>query len=470
MPPGPFPFPWIGNLPDFYFDSSKRFKKLREKYGDIFTVTLFENTVFLNTASLAREARLGHKDDVVALNPESIYPIDIVLGGNDVVFSDYGTAYLFRKRVFKSAMHVFGAGIEQVEERGGHAVNCTLGKIESLKGQPFSPKEIVASAIHTQLWEWITSEKVSLDDPVVKLLLEFGEIVVKQTLEGSFYQFIPFHSYLPIQFNRDIMRAKEIKSMLFPQVFQSHLETYNPGVTRDLTDSFIIAYKKEIAKETGKDIGSIQDVPALMLDVAVAGSDTTSSTIAWFIMYMVLYPEIQEKIHDELDQVVGGVGQLPRWQDVKDLAYLQATICEVLRRASPVPLSGSNTLRDITLAGYHIPKGTMIIFDITQVHLDEKEWPQAEEFKPERFLDDEGKFVGWTKFNAFMPFGLGRRECGGTAFAKIMLFTFTATLFHRLKFELPEGATKPSTESSSGLPVVSSPSNDFKVIARNRVV
>jgi hypothetical protein len=466
MPPGPFPYPLIGNLRDLNFNSSKLFRKLRETYGDIFTVTLGGKCVVVNTASLAREARFGrNKDYVVGASVESIYPFNIILGPNDVAFADYGTPYLFRKRVFKSAMHVFGAGINEAEERGGHAVKSMLEKIDSLKGQPFSPKELIASAILIQLWQWLTSEKVSFEHSNIKLLLEFGEITAKQSVEGTFYHKLPLHSYLPTEFNRSIKRATYIKSSIIPPVFQSHLDTYTPDVIRDMTDSFISAYKKEMEKETSKDIGSINDIRDLMVDVTFAGSDTTSSSLAWFILYMVSYPEVQKKIHDELDQVIGK-DDLPRWQDVKNMPYLQATMCEVMRRSSPVPFTGSNTTRAITLAGYHIPKGTSIFIDLTQIHHDEQEWPQPEEFKPERFLDVEGKFVGWTTLDAFLPFGLGRRECAGIAFAKIMLFTFAATLLHRLRFELPEGAEKPNEEPSS-IALVSSP-GDFKVVARNR--
>ena len=69
-------------------------------------------------------------------------------------------------------------------------------------------------------------------------------------------------------------------------------------VIHDMTDSFINAYKKEMAKETGKDIGSIDDIQNLMVGVVAAGSDSTSSTIVWFILHMVLYPKVQEKIHE----------------------------------------------------------------------------------------------------------------------------------------------------------------------------
>ena len=465
MPPGPFPYPLIGNLPHLSPEFNKPFGNLREKYGDIFTIDLMTRTVVLNTASLAREARLGrNKDEVVGLSAETVYPLDIILC-DDVVFADYGTPYLFRKRVFKSAMHVFGEGINQVEERGGYAVKSTLKKIDSLKGHPFSPKEVTASAILMQLWDWLTSERLTFEHPKIELLLELGALIAKQSTTRSFFHMVPFHSYLPTEFNRNIKRAKDLISSLIPPVFQSHLESYTPGVICDMTDSFISAYKKEIAKESGKDIGCINDIQGLMLDVIFAGSDTTSSSLAWFLLCMVSYPEIQKKIHDELDQTID-IDELPRWQDVQNMPYLQATICEVMRWCTPVPLTVANVLRDITLGSYYIPKRTPVFFNLTRIHCDENEWVQPEEFRPERFLDDEGKFVGWTKHNAFLPFGLGRRECGGITFAKIMLFIFAATLLHRHSFELPEGAEKPNRESGS-LGIVSSPT-DFKVVARKR--
>lgn len=466
LPPGPFPFPWIGNLPILLTNPDKPLRKLRQKYGDIFTMTFVTgNTVVLNTATLAREARLTRKDDVLGLLSECVYPMDIIVGPNDLVYADYGTVYLFRRKVFKSAMHVFGTGIEQAEEHVGYAVRSALDKIELLKGQPFSPKDLAASAILVQLWEWITSKKISFDDPTIKSLFEFRDILVKQSWQSSLYELVPFQSYLPTEFNRNIKQAQNIKEMIFPPEFKAHLNSYIPCVIRDMTDSFISAYEKEIAKESGKDIGSINDIPGLMLDVALAGSDTTSATVTWFILYMVLYPDIQEKIHAELDEVVGS-DRLPRWQDAKYMHYLQATLCEVLRRSSPVPAARANTVRDVTIGGYQIPKGTLVVFSISEIHLDEREWSEPDKFQPKRFLDADGKFVGWTTFHGFMPFNLGRRECVGMTFAKIMMFTFTATLLHQFKIELPDGAGKPSTEPP-GIQIISCP-KDFQVVAKKR--
>ncbi|CAB4026658.1 steroid 17-alpha-hydroxylase 17,20 lyase-like [Paramuricea clavata] len=358
MPPGPFPFPWIGNIPHVISDQVFPFRKLSKEYGEIFTVFMPNGTfVVLNTASLARNARLGTKDDI----PEEIE-----------------------------------------------------------KCQSFSPNKLVQSTIFAQVWEWLTSKKINIDDPIISLFNEMQEIIMNLPREISIYLLIPILGYITNNFNHKLERAKDIRKQLFAHEFSAHRETYTPGVIRDLTDSFISAYEKEISNGTSKDIGSIEDIPDLMLDVVVAGIDTASTTICWFILYTTLHQDIQAKLHKELMTCY-------RW-----LSYSKE---------------------------YERPHKCY------EIHHDPKEWPEPNEFKPERFLDSDGKFVGWTTKHAFMPFGLGRRECLGQLFGKILMFTFASTLLHLYKIELPEGAEKPST-SPIGLHFHHP--KDFTVVAKKR--
>ncbi|CAB4025886.1 steroid 17-alpha-hydroxylase 17,20 lyase-like, partial [Paramuricea clavata] len=111
-------------------------------------------------------------------------------------------------------------------------------------------------------------------------------------------------------------------------------------------------------------------------------------------------------------------------------------------------LVGANAIRDTTIAGYPIPKGTFVGPNLPNVHEDEREWPESDKFKPKRFLDEDGKFVGWNKLHGFMPFNVGRRECPGQTLAGIMMFSFSSMLLHYYKFELPEGAETPITKVS----------------------
>ena len=362
MPPGPFPFPFVGNIPQMLCDPADPFSKLAEKYGDIYTLSFpTGNIVVLNTASLAREARLKKRGDFIGKSPESFYPLDAMLG-DDFGLQDYSPKYVWRKKIFLSGLHQIESRInynKSSTERAVDAVKILLEEIESNEGKPFSPKEYLHASILAQLWKIVTTKKVSTNHPIVKCLLEFNELSAKQALKGTLYQMIPFVSYLPSQFNRDVKRAIEIRESILPSEFKAHIETFQPNLIRDLTDSFISALKKEITKEDGKEVASLEAVPGLMIDVFVAGAETTSSSLAWFILYMVLHKNVQERIHQEIDNVVG-TDRNPELEDAKNMPYLQAALCEVMRIKSVVPLAGTNAIRDTTIASYHIPKGTLV--------------------------------------------------------------------------------------------------------------
>ncbi|CAB4022094.1 steroid 17-alpha-hydroxylase 17,20 lyase-like [Paramuricea clavata] len=400
-----------------------------------------DKTVVLNCASLVREARLGKLENVSGKAPGCIYLWHEIFG-KDLITTDYSPELRFRRRVFKSAIHVFGAGIEQVSERAGHSVNIAIKEIDSHEGKPFSPRGILESSILVQLWEWLTSKKLQLNDSVIKS-----------------------PSYLPTQTNRDIKRAKHIRNTVFPKEYHAQKEAYSPGVIRNLTDSFISCYEKEITKEANQDIGSMDDTAGLMCDVTFAGSDTTSSSLAWLFLYMVSYPDIQEKVHKELDVVVGS-DRLPSWKDVRNMPYLQATLWEVQRVSGMMVVIGTSAIRDMTIGGYDVPKGTFVAVNLAKLHHDEREWPEPEKFKPERFLDSDGQFVGWNKLNGFLLFSIRRRQCAGQPLAKIMLFTFASILLHYYKIELPEGEKIPSTEVSEAA-LIRRP-KDFKIVAKKR--
>lgn len=466
LPPGPFPLPFIGNTLQMLSDPKNPFSKLVKKYGDIFT---FYHTagvvVVLNNARLIREARVGKKDDLSGRSPEYMYPFTEISGTDDVILSDYSTAYLFRRKVFKSAMHVFGSGIEKVEDRARQAVEKAIEEIDRKHGQPFCPKEPLERAILVQIWEWLSSKTEPLNGPTIHTLRKHLETITDIGYQSPLYHLFPFLRYFPTQFRRNIKRAQETVQSIFIPEFQAHQKTYTPGVVRDLTDSFIVAYEKEFARETGKKIGSIEDIPNLMTNVLLGGSGTTSASIAWLILYMALHEDIQQNIHDEIDKIIGNE-RLPHLQDAPNMPYLQSTLCEIQRISGVLVSSSSNATRDILIDEYKIPKGTLVLINLKHAHLDEREWPEPNEFKPERFLDSDGKFVGWTKLHGFIPFGLGRRECPGSSLAKIMMFTFAATLLHRYKFELPKGSEIPSTEAYFVSAVVKP--KDYEVMAKPR--
>ena len=469
MPPGPFPLPLIGNIFQVGRDVVSSFDKLWTKYGDVYTISFpFGTAVVVNSVELAREALVTKGDDFAGRPSDSMYPADIIFEGRDIFSVDYGPAFLFRRKAFRSALHLFGAGLEQAEGRMDHAVEDLLQEIERMEGRPFSPIKYISSAVVSEMWSWLTSKKCSFSHPTVNSLLEFNEKATVLGAQGSLYQVIPWLKYLPTNFKKNLNDLSNIKKKIFVPELQAHLESYKPGIIRDVIDGFLSEYMKDMGKGTAEDVGSIEDVTLLMLDVMGPGTETSSSILAWFILYMLLNQNVQDKIHAELDIVVGR-DRLPRWQDAPNLPYLQATLCEVIRHSSFIPIFPPHgAIRDTTIDGYSIPKGTSVFFNIHRLHQDLKQWPESKSFKPERFLDEDGTFVGWSKLPSFFPFGYGRRACPGEALGKMQLFKLASGLMHRFKFEKAPEEAKPTLEHS-GFAFVICP-KDYKVAAIKRIV
>jgi cytochrome P450 len=157
----------------------------------------------------------------------------------------------------------------------------------------------------------------------------------------------------------------------------------------------------------------------------------------------VLHPDIQAKVHAELDDVVGR-DVMPKWEDKTRLPYLNATIAETLRMSCVVALAVPHKASvDSTLAGYRIPKGTTLLLNVWAMHYDENEWENPHVFDPTRFLDDQGRFLHGLGTLSYLPFGAGRRVCVGDALVKQELFIVISRLMHEFTFEIPPDSPPP---------------------------
>lgn len=355
---------------------------------------------------------------------------------------------MFRRKVVSTALHVFGKGIENVETRVSDEVDRLVTWIEAKNGQAFSPQYQVTFTIMNNISEWLLSKRYDLHDPMVEKLFDFNEKLLKVSRQGSYYQFLPFMKYLPTEFMKEYREIIKFREEFFTSHFNYHRGTYNPSVVRDITDALIAAYETEKERDRGKDFGKIEDIKFLMMDILLATTDTTSSIVTWLILFMVLNEEVQDKVYKELLDVVGE-DRPPCWNDMPNLHYLKATICEVMRLSAFGPLDVPHkAIRDSTINGYHIPKGTTILFNFWRIHLDPRDWKEPDLFNPKRFLDENGKFVGWDALKCFRPFGEGRRMCLGHALGKMQLLIVASKLLYRFKLKVPPGKPTPTLEGT----------------------
>ncbi|GFR69068.1 cytochrome P450 2U1 [Elysia marginata] len=263
---------------------------------------------------------------------------------------------------------------------------------------------------------------------------------------------------------RYIQCHHDLDAMFSDPFIMQKTKEYEEG--GDALDNFISAYvherrrKEQNGETTSMDGGHLR---RLLGNLFIAGSETTATTMLWFMLYMLHYPHIQEKIFAELEEKVG-YNRRPTMQDKPRLPYLNAVIMETQRRASIAPFSLSRLCTaDVTLQGYVIPRGTRVVTNLDSVLLDEVTWGDPFNFRPERFLDQYG---GLLHPEEFVPFSMGRRVCLGESLAKMELFLFLAALVQRFRLLPSESGQPPPQRAQFG---VTCPPEPFKLKFIERV-
>ena len=145
-----------------------------------------------------------------------------------------------------------------------------------------------------------------------------------------------------------------------------------------------------------------------MASIFLAGHETTAITLGWALWLLEKHPEVEAKLHAELDQVLGG--RAPAFEDVPKLAYTRAVIDETLRLYPPVHAFTRQALGDDEIGGRKIPAGSFVTISSWVLHRHTLWWDEPEVFKPERFLPGAAQKI---EQRAYIPFGAGGRICLG---------------------------------------------------------
>nr|UOU03281.1 cytochrome P450 4V23/24-1 [Brachionus rubens] len=161
------------------------------------------------------------------------------------------------------------------------------------------------------------------------------------------------------------------------------------------------------------------------------GHDTTAAAASWACQLLGSHPEIQKKVHDEIDSVFGQSDRALTNDDLKELKYLDLVIKETLRLFPSVPFFGREISEDCTIGGYKVLKGQSAIILAYMIHRDEKYYPDPEKFDPDRFLPENLKD---RHPYAYIPFSAGRRNCIGQRFAQMEEKVLLANILR--KFEI----------------------------------
>ncbi|MBN3305066.1 CP1B1 protein, partial [Amia calva] len=437
--PGPFAWPVVGNAMQLGQMPHLSFSRLAKKYGNIFQIKLGCNDiVVLNGETAIKQALIQHGAEFAG-RPNFV-SFQNISGGKSMVFGSYSGLWKVHRRIAQSTIRAFSSANSQTKKAfEQHVVGEALDLIQvflrlSADGCYFEPARKLTVASANVICALCFGKRYGHDDLEFTTLLgrvdKFGETVGA----GSLVDVMPWLQAFPNPVRSIYHNFKELNKEFFEfvkdKVFQ-HRETYDPEVTRDMSDAFIAVIEHGTDNENRLSTGHVE---ATVTDLVGAGQDTISTAMQWIMLILLKYPHIQTKLQEQIDKVVGR-DRLPTIEDKGSLAYLEAFIYETMRFTSFVPMTiPHSTTSDVTIDGLHIPKDTVVFVNQWSVNHDEKKWKDPHVFDPSRFLDEDG-MIDRDLTSSVMIFSIGKRRCIGDQIAKVQIFLFTAILIHQCSFE-----------------------------------
>ncbi|CAH8270428.1 unnamed protein product [Arabidopsis lyrata] len=455
LPPGPNPWPIIGNLPHMGPKPHRTLAAMVSTYGPILHLRLgFVDVVVAASKSVAEQFLKIH-DANFASRPPNSGAKHMAYNYQDLVFAPYGQRWRLLRKI--SSVHLFSAkALEDFKHVRQEEVGTLTRELARVGTKPVNLGQLVNMCVVNALGREMIGRRLFGADADHKAD-EFRSMVTEMmALAGVFNigDFVPSLDWLDLQGVAGKMKRLHKR---FDAFLSSILEEHEMnGQDQKHTDmlSTLISLK---GTDLDGDGGSLTDteIKALLLNMFTAGTDTSASTVDWAIAELIRHPDIMNKAREELDSVVGRDRPVNE-SDISQLPYLQAVIKENFRLHPPTPLSLPHIASEsCEINGYHIPKGSTLLTNIWAIARDPDQWSDPLTFKPDRFLpggEKSGVDVKGSDFE-LIPFGAGRRICAGLSLGLRTIQFLTATLVQGFDWELAGGITpeKLNMEESYGL-------------------
>ncbi|KAM4651386.1 cytochrome P450 2D20-like [Discoglossus pictus] len=351
-------------------------------------------------------------------------------------------------------------GKKSIEERIVEEAGYLCSAFEAEKG-PFNPHILVHNAVSNVICSITFGDRFEYDDDTFQEMLKLFDDVLKVESGpvAMLLNEVPWLLKIP-GLGKKVLQPEFKVFKFIEKIIEEHKKTWYPAHCRDFIDSFLQAMDKVKGdKDSSFNEGNLLFTT---VDLFGAGTETSSTTLRWSFLFMLLYPEVQEKVHEEIDLVIGR-DRKPAMEDQLNMPYTNAVIHEIQRCGDIAPLSLPHmTYRDTEIQGFCIPKGTMVTLNLSSVLKDKTHWERPLQFYPEHFLNSEGKFI---KREGFMPFSAGRRVCPGELLARMELLIFFTSLMQRFKFEIPSDQPRPRPDGVFAMTLSPHP---FKMCAKVR--
>ncbi|KAK7392828.1 hypothetical protein VNO78_21276 [Psophocarpus tetragonolobus] len=443
-PPGPAALPVIGHLHLISSLPNRSFHALSTRYGPIMQIFLGSvPCVVVSCPELAKEFLKTHEQSFTnRFISEAVHRLSY--GSKGFLFAPYGRYWKFMKKICMSEL-LGGRTLDQLlhvrEQETLRFLRVLKAKGEAREAVNVGGElmTLTNSVISRMLLNRTCCENNDDDmEDVRKMVEDTAELAGKFNVAD----FVWFCKGLDLQrMNKRLGEILERFDCMMERVMKEHEEERKrrkergeEKKIRDLLDILL-----DIHEDDNMEMKlSRENVKAFILDIFMAGTDTSAITIEWALAELISNPHAMQKAREEISSVTENNSRLIQESDLSNLPYIRAIVKETLRLHPTSPFLGREASEDCNVCGYDIPQKSLLFVNLWAMGRDPKLWGEnALEFRPERFMDGEKKQFD-VKGQCFqlMPFGTGRRVCPGMTLALQVVPTNLAAMVQCFDFRV----------------------------------
>ena len=421
-------------------------ERRRQLYGDFYQIT------FKNSPPTIMTCNPQAIEEIFTASPDKFdvgrgnRMLSFLVGDNSLLLLD-GKTHKRRRKLLMPPFH--GESLHRCSQQIVEITNKVGDRLELNK--PFKVRHltqeitmrVILSVVfgidsgtrYDRLRELLTTLLDTFNNPLSTSLIFFPG------LRKDWGKYSPWGRFLRVK--------QEIRDLIYAEIADRRKAIASSSSNHQYYDIFSLLLMAKDETGVGMSDGELHDE---LITLLFAGHETTASALAWLFYWIHHLPEVDRKVHQELDSL----GKNADYQEIDSLLYLNATILETLR---VYPIAASTFARllkqPMSIMGHEFDSDTWFMISIYDLHHNEELYPNAKQFIPERFLTKN-----YSNYE-YLPFGGGNRRCIGSALALLEMKLVTATLLSR--FELALTSKRPMLPVRRGLTLA--PPASFEMIA-----
>ncbi|XP_050223172.1 cytochrome P450 736A117-like [Mercurialis annua] len=466
LPPSPPKLPIIGNLHQLGSHPHRSLRSIAHTHGPIVLLHLGSNPVLVvSSAELARDIMKTH-DLIFADRPTTKIQMMLLYDQKDMAFAPYGEYWRQMKSL--CVLHLLSnkrvRSYSKIREEEINLMIDTIKNSSSSSTSVVNLSEVIVKVTNHVVCRIAMGKKynpVELGGRAFKEIFNDFTYVLGSFDVGDYIPWLGWVNHVTGLYAKAQKVAKELDDFL-ENVVEEHIASgcyMKEDTNKDFVDVLLWLQKENL---TGFPIDRTC-IKAITLDIFTGGTDTTYTLMEWVMTELLRHPEIMKRVQNEIRGIAKDKVFISE-TDLNELQYLKAVIKETSRMHPPIPLLLPRVAtKDIKLQGYDIAAGTQVIINAFAIGRDPALWDQAEEFRPDRFLNSSIDFRGHDF--ELIPFGSGRRICPGIQFAMITDELALANLLFKFDWTLHGVAKREDLDTTESTGIAIHKRNPLLVVA-----